>query len=157
MWARDYTLDQVDLSTPTGQPNIFLERELYEEAQEPFIECVLLDAFWWIYLTFVLKNFNIGYLRVQKKKYKNKVEISTFGSRPLPPKSGKNFMYFFSETRPFLSTFCKNCIFPLWKVKKIFQKKWKNCTLCQFIVKNCNQGGARGTPRGTPPYTWKKI
>ena len=38
--ARAYTLDQVDLSTPIGQPNIYLDREFYEEGQEPFIECV---------------------------------------------------------------------------------------------------------------------
>ena len=35
--ARAYTLDQVDLSTPIGQPNIFLDREFYEEGQEPII------------------------------------------------------------------------------------------------------------------------
>ena len=35
--ARAYTLDQLDLSTPIGQPNIFLDREFYEEGQEPII------------------------------------------------------------------------------------------------------------------------
>ena len=35
-WARADTQDKVDVSTPLGQPNIFLERDFFEKAEEPF-------------------------------------------------------------------------------------------------------------------------
>ena len=99
----------------------------------------------------------------------------------IPPPGYGNFL-FFSETRPFLRTFCKKC-FHHWKSKKMIKLLWDKqifassnaitaatrkilsttCAIlaltwfCHLSMYLWSLGGGLRSSKGGPPFTWKKL